>query len=107
VIELAGTDAERGQDPHDFLVSLRAFLNRRRGDAILLAEANLPPQDQRRFFGDEGGDEMHMLFNFVLNQHVFLALVRQDPAPITKALRELPRSPRPTSGPTSSRTTTS
>ena len=93
VIELAGTEAERGQDPHDFLVDLRAFLNRRRGDAILLAEANLPPEDQRRFFGDEGGDEMHMLFNFVLNQQVFLALVRQDPAPIVEALRELPPVP--------------
>jgi trehalose synthase len=93
VIELAGTEAERGQDPHDFLVNLRAFLNRRRGDAILLAEANLPPEDQRRFFGDEGGDEMHMLFDFVLNQHIFLALVRQDPAPIVTALRELPPVP--------------
>jgi maltose alpha-D-glucosyltransferase/alpha-amylase len=93
VIELAGTEAERGQDPHDFLVNLRAFLNRRRGDAILLAEANLPPEDQRRFFGDEGGDEMHMLFNFILNQHVVLALVRQDPAPIVAALRELPPVP--------------
>jgi trehalose synthase len=93
VIELAGTEAERGQDPHDFLVNLRAFLNRRRGDAILLAEANLPPADQRRFFGDEGGDEMHMLFNFILNQHVFLALVRQDPAPVKQALREQPPVP--------------
>jgi maltose alpha-D-glucosyltransferase/alpha-amylase len=93
VIELDGTEAEHGQDPHDFLVNLRAFLNRRRGDAILLAEANLPPEDQRRFFGDEGGDEMHMLFNFVLNQHIFLALVRQDPAPIVTALRELPPVP--------------
>ena len=93
VIELAGTDAERDQDPHAFLRDLRAFTNRRRGDAILLAEANLPPKDQRRFFGDEGGDEMHMLFDFVLNQHVFLALVRQDPAPIVAALRELPQVP--------------
>jgi len=88
VIELAGTEAERGQDPHAFLRELRAFLNRRRGDAVLLAEANLPPKDQRRFFGDEGGDEMHMLFNFILNQHLFLALVRQDPAPIVAALRD-------------------
>jgi maltose alpha-D-glucosyltransferase/alpha-amylase len=93
VIELAGTDPERGQDPHAFLRDLRAFLNRRRGDAVLLAEANLPAEEQRRFFGDEGGDEMHMLFNFVLNQHVFLALVRQDPAPIVAALRELPSLP--------------
>jgi maltose alpha-D-glucosyltransferase / alpha-amylase len=94
VIELAGTEAERDQDPHTFLRDLRAFLNRRRGDAILLAEANLPPEEQRRFFGDEGGDEMHMLFNFVLNQHLFLALVRQDAAPIVTALRELPPVPR-------------
>ena len=93
VIELAGTEAERGQDPHAFLRDLRAFTNRRRGDAILLAEANLPPEEQRRFFGDEGGDEMHMLFNFILNQHVVLALVRQDPAPIVAALRELPAVP--------------
>jgi maltose alpha-D-glucosyltransferase/alpha-amylase len=93
VIEQTGTEAERDQDPHAFLRQLRAFLNRRRGDAILLAEANLPPKDQRRFFGDEDGDEMHMLFNFVLNQQVFLALVRQDPAPIVTGLRELPPVP--------------
>ena len=93
VIELAGTEAERGLDPHAFLRDLRAFLNRRRGDAILLAEANLPPTEQRRFFGDEGGDEMHLLFNFVLNQQLFLALVRQDPAPIVAALGELPPVP--------------
>jgi maltose alpha-D-glucosyltransferase/alpha-amylase len=36
-----------------------------------------------------------MLFNFILNQHVFLALVRQDPAPIVTALRELPELPEP------------
>jgi trehalose synthase len=93
VIEQTGTEAERDQDPHAFLRDLRAFLNRRRGDAILLAEANLPPEEQRRFFGDEDGDEMHMLFNFVLNQQVFLALVRQDPAPIVTGLRELPPVP--------------
>ena len=93
VIEQTGTEAERLQDPHAFLRDLRAFLNRRRGDAILLAEANLPPADQREFFGDEGGDEMHMLFDFLLNQRMFLALVRQDPAPIVTGLRELPPVP--------------
>jgi maltose alpha-D-glucosyltransferase / alpha-amylase len=93
VIELAGTESRPDEDPHGYLRDLRAFTNRRRGDAILLAEANLPPDDQRRFFGDEDGDEMHMLFNFILNQHVFLALVRQDPAPIVTTLRELPELP--------------
>jgi maltose alpha-D-glucosyltransferase/alpha-amylase len=53
VIELEGTDHKRGEDPHAYLRDLRAFSNRRRGDAILLAEANLPPDDQRRFFEAE------------------------------------------------------
>jgi glycosidase len=48
VIEQTGTEAERLQDPHAFLRDLRAFLNRRRGDAILLAEANLPPSPPTR-----------------------------------------------------------
>ncbi|HKP99846.1 MAG TPA: hypothetical protein VJ735_05900 [Actinomycetes bacterium] len=34
-----------------------------------------------------------MLFNFILNQQVFLALVRRDPAPIVTALGELPEIP--------------
>src|SRR5215213_1511941 len=51
------------------------------------------PEDQRRFFGDEGGDEMHMLFNFLVNQRLFLALVRRDPAPVVTGLRELPQVP--------------
>ncbi|HKP99847.1 MAG TPA: alpha-amylase family glycosyl hydrolase [Actinomycetes bacterium] len=37
VIELDGTDHDRGEDPHAYLRDLRAFTNRRRGDAILLA----------------------------------------------------------------------
>src|SRR6266567_672537 len=61
-----------------------------RDDAILLAEANVPPADQRRFFGDEDGDEMHMLFNFVVNQRLFLSVVRGQAAPLSEALRELP-----------------
>jgi trehalose synthase len=94
LIELEGIDGVDGDpDPHAYLRDLRSFTNRRRGDAILLAEANLPPEGAREFFGDEGGDEMHMLFNFILNQHVFLALAREDPEPIRRALDEMPPLP--------------
>jgi maltose alpha-D-glucosyltransferase/alpha-amylase len=96
LIELTGAEqAEPGEagDPHEYLRDLRAFLARRRGDAILLAEANLPPPDQRRFFGDEDGDEMHMVFNFVANQRLFLSLVRHDAGPLAEALAELPAIP--------------
>jgi trehalose synthase len=93
LIELTGAEEAGSGDPHEYLRDLRAFLGRRRGDAILLAEANLPPAEQRRYFGDEEGDEMHMVFNFVANQHLFLSLVRQQAAPLARALGELPPIP--------------
>jgi trehalose synthase len=93
LIEHAGIDDPGLGDPHEYLRDLRAFLARRRGDAILLAEANLPPADMRRFFGDEGGDEMHMLFNFLANQRLFLSVVRQQAAPLAETLAELPPIP--------------
>jgi trehalose synthase len=93
LIEQAGIQQGVLGDPHEYLRDLRAFLDRRRGDAILLGEANLPPADMRRFFGDEDGDELHMLFNFLVNQKLFLSLVRQQAAPLAEALRALPPIP--------------
>ncbi|HZD68179.1 MAG TPA: alpha-amylase family protein [Actinomycetes bacterium] len=93
IIEDAAIEHAGLGDPHEYLRDLRAFLERRRGDAILLAEANVPSADLRRFFGDEDGDEMHMLFNFVANQRLFLSVVRGQAAPLADALRELPSLP--------------
>ena len=80
-------------DPHELLRDLRRFIGRRRGDAILLGEVNLPPTDQRTFFGDEDGDELHMLFSFTVNQAMYLALARESAAPLERALAELPAIP--------------
>ena len=41
-------------DPHDYLRDLRAFLGRRRGEAILLGEVNLPAAEQRRVLRRRG-----------------------------------------------------
>jgi trehalose synthase len=80
-------------DPHELLRDLRAFLSRRRGDAILLGEVNLPGEQQREFFGDEDGDELHMLFGFLSNQALYLALAREDATPLEETLRKLPAIP--------------
>jgi maltose alpha-D-glucosyltransferase/alpha-amylase len=80
-------------DPHDFLRDLRRFMGRRRGDAILMGEVNLPPDQQRTFFGDEDGDELHMVLSFVVNQAMYLALARGDAAPVRRALESLPGIP--------------
>jgi maltose alpha-D-glucosyltransferase/alpha-amylase len=85
--------AAGGPDPHQYLRELRAFLQRRRGDAILLGEVNLPPQDQRRFFGDEDGDELHLIFQFSVMQHIYLAMARKDARPLELAVAQLPSVP--------------
>jgi trehalose synthase len=80
-------------DPHELLRDLRRFLSRRVGEAILMGEVNLEPKQQRDFFGDEDGDELHMVLSFTVNQALFLALAREQAAPLAEALRALPAIP--------------
>jgi glycosidase len=80
-------------DPHGFLKDLRAFLSRRRGDAVLLGEVNLPPEPLRAFFGDAQGDELDLLFGFPVMQAMYLALARGDAAPLAGALERMPAIP--------------
>jgi maltose alpha-D-glucosyltransferase/alpha-amylase len=91
------TEAGNPNSPHDFdfLTDLRDFLQWRKGDAMLLAEANVEPAQLPQFFGDSGGSNsrLHMLFDFMLNARLMLALARQDPEPIIEALRETPKLP--------------
>jgi trehalose synthase len=91
---LVSPDHPQGQagapDPHDFLRYLREFLSRRKGEAIMLGEVNLPREEQCLFFGGEDGDELDMQFDFVGMQHTYLALARQDARPLADSLRARP-----------------
>jgi maltose alpha-D-glucosyltransferase/alpha-amylase len=94
LIDTAGDpDAANLPDPHDYLRDLRAFLDRRHGQSILLGEVNLEYKDVRRFFGDEDGDEVTMCFDFIGMQRLYLSLARNDPGELIKALRERPDPP--------------
>ena len=93
LLELAGIKDAPTVDPHRYMKQLRAFVQRRQGDAILLGEVNLPPDEQRRYFGDEDGDELHLVFNFSVMQRIYLALARRDASVVEEALRDLPPVP--------------
>ena len=56
---------------------MRRFLQWRARDAILLAEANVPPNESMHYFGDEG-DRLQMMLNFPVNQRLFYALATGD-----------------------------
>jgi trehalose synthase len=93
LIEPSGNDPRARHDPHKLLRDLRRYIGRRRGDAVLLGEVNLPPPQQREFFGDEDGDELQVVLSFTVNQAMFLALARQDAMPLKRALEALPEIP--------------
>ncbi|MCW5978856.1 MAG: trehalose synthase [Bryobacteraceae bacterium] len=91
LIELKGIPNTEDQDPYQYLSEMRQFLSWHLGDAVLMAEANLPPEEVPHYFHE--GNRIHVVFNFWVNQHMFLALAREDGTPIRKAFDELPGIP--------------
>ncbi|NYZ13235.1 trehalose synthase [Azospirillum sp. RWY-5-1] len=68
------------------LRDFRAFAQWRRGDVVLLAEANVPPEESAEFFGRDG-DRMHMMFNFAVNQRLFYGFATGDARPVATMLK--------------------
>ncbi len=77
-------------DPHEVMKKLRAFMSRRKGDAMMLGEVNVPHADQLKYFGGEVGNELHMMFDFIAMQATYLSLAREDARPLAKALLDRP-----------------
>ncbi|MFI7520829.1 alpha-amylase family protein [Micromonospora globbae] len=95
IIELTEPGNANSPKDLDLLTEFRQHVQWRRGDAILLAEANVEPDQLPVYFGDGGGsaNRLHMLFDFMLNGRLMLALARQDPEPVIEALRDTPALP--------------
>jgi len=91
LIERKGAGVKFEQD-FGLLHDMRAFLQWRRGDAIMLAEANVPPDESLAYFGDEG-DCLQLMLNFPVNQRLFYALATGDLGPLTWALQQTAKKP--------------
>jgi maltose alpha-D-glucosyltransferase/alpha-amylase len=76
----------------DYLRELHDAVQWRSGDGVLLAEANIVPEDNAKYFGTQG-DRMHMILNFQVNQHMFHALATRDCRPLAGALTSGRRRP--------------
>lgn len=85
------SSAHSGWEPHRYLSQLQTFLSWRRSEAILLAEANIPMDEASDYFGT--GDRLHVIFNFPLNQQMFLAFARGDAGPVSDFVKALPDIP--------------
>ena len=86
VIGTKGANVRKSVEQYDMLRLLREFLQWRLGDSIILAEANVLPETDMEYFGDDG-ERMQMMFNFQVNQNLFYALATADSRPLVKALK--------------------
>ena len=91
LFEKEGTNCENLPETHMFLRKLRAHVDSRFRNKMLLAEANQWPEDAVAYFGD--GDECHMAFHFPLMPRMFMAIQMEDSFPIIDILKSSPPIP--------------
>lgn len=87
LVETYGLENVTKNDLVEFLSEMRNYISVKKGDAILVGEANYRFSEMDTFL--EKGNKLHMMFNFHLNQLLFLALARQSSAPLKKAVTAL------------------
>jgi maltose alpha-D-glucosyltransferase/alpha-amylase len=88
----AGVTDRNLVEQYDMLREFAQFLTWREGEAIILAEANVPPGTDMEYFG-EWGERLQMMFNFHANQRLFYALASADSRPLIKSLKDTKKRP--------------
>jgi maltose alpha-D-glucosyltransferase/alpha-amylase len=91
LFEREGTNGENLPETHAFLKRLRRHIDERYPGTVLLAEANMWPEDSAAYFGN--GDECHMNYHFPVMPRMFMALQMEDHYPITDIFEQTPPIP--------------
>jgi maltose alpha-D-glucosyltransferase/alpha-amylase len=89
--EREGTNGENLPETHEFLRKLRAHVDGKYRNRMLLSEANQWPEDAVAYFGK--GDECHMSFHFPLMPRLFMSIRMEDRFPIVDILAQTPAIP--------------
>ncbi len=88
--EREGTNCENLPETHQFLHKLRKMVDTEFPGKILLAEANQWPEDVVEYFGTAEEPEFQMGFHFPVMPRLYMAMSREDRAPIVDILRRTP-----------------
>ncbi len=91
LVEREGTSCENLPETHAVLKELRGRLDAQFTGKVLLAEANMWPEDVRPYFG--AGDEFHMSFHFPVMPRMFMALRLEDRKPLVDIIERTPGIP--------------
>src|SRR5205807_1877956 len=89
--EREGTNNENLPETHLVLKQIRAHMDARYQNRMLLAEANQWPEDVRPYFGE--GDECHMAFHFPLMPRMYMAIAQEDRHPVVEIMQQTPEIP--------------
>jgi maltose alpha-D-glucosyltransferase / alpha-amylase len=91
LIERDGTSNENLRETHDVIKQIRARVDADYPGRLLLAEANMWPEDVREYFGDD--DECHMAYHFPLMPRMYMAIAQEDRHPVVEILAQTPEIP--------------
>jgi len=91
LIERDGTSNENLRETHEVIKKIRARVDAKYPGRLLLAEANMWPEDVREYFGDS--DECHMAYHFPLMPRMYMAIAQEDRHPVVEILAQTPDIP--------------
>ncbi len=91
LIERDGTSNENLRETHDVIKAIRRRVEEKYPGRLLLAEANMWPEDVREYFGD--GDECQMAYHFPLMPRMYMAIALEDRHPVVEILAQTPDIP--------------
>ncbi|GAB6060383.1 maltose alpha-D-glucosyltransferase [Desulfonatronum parangueonense] len=89
--EREGTNCENLPETHKYLQDLRAHIDAKYPNRMLLAEANQWPEDACAYFGN--GDSCQMAFHFPLMPRLFMSLHMEESHPIIDIFEQTPAIP--------------
>jgi maltose alpha-D-glucosyltransferase/alpha-amylase len=89
--EREGTNGENLPETHAFLKKIRKYVDDHHPGTLLLAEANMWPEDSASYFGN--GDECHMNYHFPAMPRMFMALQMEDRYPLIDIFDQTPQIP--------------
>ena len=91
LFEEDGTNCENLPQTHEFLKTLRSHVDKNYDNVLLLAEANMWPEDSAAYFGD--GDECQMNYHFPIMPRMFMSVNMENRYPIMDIIDQTPEIP--------------
>ncbi len=91
IFEEEGTNCENLPQTHDLLKKVRRHIDSKFDNVLLLAEANMWPEDSASYFGD--GDECQMNYHFPIMPRMFMSVNMENRYPIMDIIDQTPEIP--------------